>query len=126
VDFEYPQHVQELTERVRRFMEEEVFPAEPIYYQQESGSANRWTWQPILRQLRAKAKAQGLWIFPMDRDHGGQGLSLLEYAPVAEVMSMSPIGAESFHSYSGTVWYAKLLQQYATAPVKASFLRRLL
>lgn len=126
MDFEYPQHVQELTERVRRFMEEEVFPAEPIYYQQESGSANRWTWQPILRQLRAKAKGQGLWIFPMDRDHGGHGLSLLEYAPVAEVMSMSPIGAESFHCYSGTVWYAKLIQQYATEPVKAWFLRRLL
>jgi acyl-CoA dehydrogenase len=126
VDFEYPQHVQELTGRVRRFMEEEVFPAEPIYYQQESASANRWTWQPILRQLRAKAKAQGLWIFPMDRDGGGHGLSLLEYAPLSEVMSMSPIGAESFHCYSGTVWYAKLIQQYATAPVKAWFLRRLL
>jgi acyl-CoA dehydrogenase len=126
VDFEYPAHIQELTERVRRFMEEEVLPAEPIYYQQELGSANRWTWQPILRQLRAKAKAQGLWIFPMDRDSGGHGLSLIEYAPVAEVMSMSPIGTESFHCYSGTVWYAKLIQQYATASMQARFLGRLL
>jgi acyl-CoA dehydrogenase len=126
VDFEFPAHILELAERVRRFMEDEVYPAEHVYYEQELNSANRWTWQPILRQLRSRAKAQGLWIFPMDRDSGGHGLSLIEYAPVAEAMSSSPIGTETFNCYSGTIWYAKLIQQHATPPVRARFLQRLL
>lgn len=126
MDFEFPPHVLELADRVRGFMEQEVYPAEHVYYEQEHTLGNRWTWQPILRQLRAKAKAQGLWIFPMDRDSGGHGLSLVDYAPVAEAMSTSPIGTETFNCYSGTIWYAKLIQQHALPPLKARFLQRLL
>lgn len=126
MDFEFPAHVQELAQRVRSFMQNEVYPAEHVYYEQELSSANRWTWQPVLRELRAKARAQGLWIFPMDREHGGHGLSLFEYAPVAEAMSSSPIGTETFNCYSGTIWYAKLIQQHAAPAVRNRFLKRLL
>jgi acyl-CoA dehydrogenase len=124
---QYPtgEGIAELTERVRRFMEEEVYPAEPAYYAEEHASTNRWTWQPKLRELRAKAKAQGLWIFPMDREVGGLGLSLVEYAPLAELMSTSPIGTEVFNCYTGTIWYTKLIQTHATPPVRERFLKRL-
>jgi len=91
VDFEQSEHVNVLTERVRRFMQQEVYPAEKLYYEQEHAAANRWTWQPVLRELRTKAKTQGLWIFPLPKEVGGHGLSLLEYAPLAEAMSTSPI-----------------------------------
>jgi hypothetical protein len=52
-----------------------VYPAEPRCYEQELKSPNRWISQPILRELRAKAKRKGLWIFPMDREIDGTGLS---------------------------------------------------
>jgi acyl-CoA dehydrogenase len=115
LDFEQSEHVNVLTERVRRFMQREVYPAEKVYYEQEHAAANRWTWQPVLRELRAKAKSQGLWIFPLPKEVGGHGLSLLEYAPLAEAMSMSPIGAETFNCYTGTIWYAQLIHQHHRA-----------
>jgi acyl-CoA dehydrogenase len=118
--------VKRLTERVRHFMHREVYPAEEIYYEQDRTATNRWTWQPILRELRAKAKAQGLWIFPLDREVGGHGLSLLDYAPLAEVMSTSPIGTETFNCYTGTIWYAQLIQKFATPGVRENYLPRLL
>lgn len=123
--FEVSGRARHLAERVRRFMIEEVYPAEPVYHEQESKSANRWTWQPVLRELRAKAKAQGLWIFPMEPEVGGLGLSLLEYAPLAEIMSTSPIGTEVFNCYSGTIWYTKLIHANGTREVKDRFLRHL-
>jgi acyl-CoA dehydrogenase len=123
--FETPASIKDLARRVGQFMEQEVYPAEAVYYAQEAASANRWTWQPILRELRAKAKSQGLWIFPMDREVGGMGLSLLDYAPLAEIMSTSPIGTEVFNCYTGMIWYIKLIHDHATAPVKERFLRRL-
>lgn len=126
LDFETPEHVRTLVERVRRFMQDEVYPAESVYFEQERDSANRWTWQPILRELRAKARSQGLWILPLPKEVGGQGLSLLEYAPVAEVMSTSPIGTETFHCYTGTIWYAMLIEKHATAAAREQYLPRLM
>jgi len=126
VDLDYSDEVKELTQRVRRFMQQEVYPAEATYYEQDRTAANRWTWQPVLRELRARAKAQGLWIFPLDREIGGHGLSLLDYAPIAEVMSTSPIGTETFNCYTGTIWYAQLIQKFATSAVREHYLPRLL
>jgi acyl-CoA dehydrogenase len=126
MEFETPNHVRDLTVRVRKFMQEQVFPAESIYYEQELKAANRWTWQPVLRELRARAKAAGLWLFPVPREVGGMGLSLLEYAPIAEVISMSPIGTETFNCYTGTIWYSELIRKHATAAVRDNYLPRLL
>jgi len=126
VDFEQPETVKILADRVRRFMREEVYPVEEAYYEQDRTAANRWTWQPILRELRARAKAQGLWIFPLPKEVGGHGLSLLDYAPLAEAMSTSPIGAETFNCYTGTIWYAQLIHQFATPETRERYLPRLL
>jgi acyl-CoA dehydrogenase len=126
VELDQSPEIKALTERVRHFMHHEVYPAEKLYYDQELASSNRWTWQPVLRELRAKAKAQGLWIFPLPKDVGGHGLSLLEYAPLAEAMSMSPIGAETFNCYTGTIWYAQLIHQHARPEARQHYLPRLL
>jgi acyl-CoA dehydrogenase len=126
MQYEQSPSVRALAERVAAFMEQYVYPAESVYYQQELKSGNRWTWQPILRELRAKAKAQGLWLFPLPKEVGGHGLSLLEYAPLAEIMSTSPIGSETFHCYTGTIWYALLILNHAPAPTRELYLPRLL
>jgi acyl-CoA dehydrogenase len=126
VEFDQSPEIIALNERVRQFMQREVYPAEKLYYEQEHASANRWTWQPVLRELRAKAKSQGLWIFPLPKEVGGHGLSLLEYAPLAETMSTSPIGTETFHCYSGTIWYAQLIHQHAKPTAREHYLPRLL
>jgi acyl-CoA dehydrogenase len=126
VSFEPSALSRELTERVRTFMREQVYPAERSYYDQDQKASNRWTWQPILRELRAKARSQGLWIFPLPREVGGHGLSLLDYAPIAEAISTSPIGPETFNCYTGTIWYAMLILQHATPAAREQYLPRLL
>ena len=126
MQFEPSSQVRELTERVRAFMFEHVYPAEHAYYEQIQKSTNRWTWQPAMIALRAMAKAQGLWIFPLPKEMGGHGLSLFEYAPLAEVMSTSPIGPDCFNCHSGTVWYSLLMHQQATVPIKQNYLQRML
>ena len=56
MDFDQSPQITALTERVRNFMQQEVYPAEKLYYEQALTAANRWTWQPVLRELRAKAR----------------------------------------------------------------------
>jgi len=126
MEYEHTDEVRELAARVGRFMQEQVYPAEAVYYAEEHAAANRWTWQPVLRALRAKAKAEGLWIFPLPREVGGRGLSLVDYAPLAELMSTSPIGTETFHCYTGTIWYAQLILKHATPAAREAYLPRLL
>jgi acyl-CoA dehydrogenase len=126
MEFDAAPHVQALAKRLRAFMHEHVYPAESVYYDQEHGSSNRWTWQPVLRELRARAKAEGLWIFPLPKEVGGHGLTLLEYAPLAEIMSTSPIGTETFNCYTGTIWYSQLILKHATPEARDHFLPRLL
>jgi acyl-CoA dehydrogenase len=126
MQFEQSDAIGALAARVAQFMQQEVYPAEEIYYEQQLKTANRWTWPKVMRELRAKAKAEGLWIFPLPKEVGGHGLSLLEYAPISEMISTSPIGTEVFNCYTGTIWYAMLILQHCAPPVREKYLPRLL
>ena len=125
MSFEVSEKSRELTAAVERFMHEEVIPAEPVFHEQMSKTADRWTYMPVMKELRAKARAQGLWMFPLPEAIGGRGLSLIEYAPICELMNMSPIGTEVFHCYSGTISNALVLEQYGTPAIKERYLRPL-
>ena len=123
--FDVSDKSRELTEAVERFMHEEVIPAEPVFHEQMSKAPDRWTYMPVMKELRAKAKTQGLWMFPLPETLGGRGLSLIDYAPICELMNMSPIGTEVFHCYSGTISNAIVLEQYGTPAIKERYLKPL-
>ncbi len=125
MNFEFPEKVTELRAVVSRFMEERVFPAEREYFEQLADPRHHWTWTPILRELRAEAKAAGFWNFPLEERLQGRGLSLSEYAPIAETISQTPFGTEVFNCYSGTILNAKLLDQFGGTEVKQQFLEPL-
>ena len=65
MDFAFDAKTQEIVAKVNAFMEAEVYPAEPVLAQQieESIDTDRWSFPPIVHEIRAKAKAQGLWNF---------------------------------------------------------------
>ena len=50
-----------LRARVQEFMDEHIMPNESLYYQQIEEADDRWACPPILDELKAKAKAAGLW-----------------------------------------------------------------
>ncbi|HEY0903941.1 MAG TPA: acyl-CoA dehydrogenase family protein [Marmoricola sp.] len=99
MDFSPSPRAAELADLVGRFVSEEVEPVQADYHRDvaEARLAGSWAESPILADLRAKARAQGLWnlFLPAGHDqpwaeqfgtHGGAGLTNTDYAPLAELM----------------------------------------
>jgi acyl-CoA dehydrogenase len=67
-------------------MEEFVYPAEETFFRQRAEMPNRWGTPPIVEELKAAARAQGLWNLFLPRKHDyGAGLTNVQYAPLAEI-----------------------------------------
>lgn len=85
------------TERAREyrgtllaFMDECVYPAEPVYAEQMAAAGNPHHHPQILEDLKSEAKQRGLWNLFHPHPEWGPGLTNLEYAPLAEIMGRSP------------------------------------
>jgi acyl-CoA dehydrogenase len=95
MDFEYPQKVQQLQQRLRAFIDDHVLPANPQYLHiAEQGAFPL----DIVNDLKAKARREGLWnIFlpGLQPDDPGTRLTNLEYAPLAEIIGRVPWAARS-------------------------------
>ncbi|WP_432250003.1 acyl-CoA dehydrogenase family protein [Streptomyces sanyensis] len=90
MDFAFDTRTEELRGRLLAFMEEHVHPAEAIEQEQRSRLASPWDTPPIVEELKAEARRQGLWnLFLPDAEHGA-GLTNLQYAPLAEITGRSP------------------------------------
>ena len=61
MDFQYSSRTEELKARIETFMDENVYPNERLYYEQIDTLGNRWMEPPILEELKAKARLEGLW-----------------------------------------------------------------
>ncbi|MEL0079976.1 MAG: acyl-CoA dehydrogenase family protein, partial [Rhodospirillales bacterium] len=86
MDFGYSDKVKQLQERVSDFMAREIVPRDKEWHElTESG-----VFPPAFcEDIKSKAKAEGLWNFflpDLPEEAPGQGLSNLEYAPLAEIM----------------------------------------
>src|ERR1043166_5751955 len=72
---------------VRRFMRQEIKPAEqPLAHDATQLPAD------VLKRLQDKARGLGLWCFASPAQYGGAGLSLLGRAVVAEEVSQCRMG----------------------------------
>jgi acyl-CoA dehydrogenase len=91
MDFGYDSRTQELRERLQTFLDEHVYPAEPVFAEQceQAEGEARWSAPPIVEELKAKARAQGLWNLFLPGAYGA-GLTNLQYAPLAELTGRSP------------------------------------
>lgn len=74
IDFEIPEDAKEVRARVRKFVQEECIPAEQ--------ELEHRPFKEVLAELRAKARAQGLWCPFMPKEWGGMGLGPLANALV--------------------------------------------
>jgi len=77
----------EKIQKVFDFVETECIPAEPIMKAQIAEIGKRWTTQPLMHELREKAKAAGLFnLFLPNHFKESPGLTNLEYSCCAEIM----------------------------------------
>ncbi|MCC5980414.1 MAG: acyl-CoA dehydrogenase family protein [Oceanicaulis sp.] len=127
MDFEYSARCKDYLARVRAFMDEHVYPNEKTYHEQLAGfGTNRWQVLPIIEELKAKAKAQGLWnLFHPDAKHGA-GLSNADYAPLAEEMGRVVWASEVFNCSAPDTGNMEVLSRYGTAEQQEKWLKPLL
>nr|XP_036870444.1 acyl-CoA dehydrogenase family member 10 isoform X2 [Manis javanica] len=122
--------VKELYQRLKRFMEQHVYPAEPEL-QSHQASAERWTPSLLVEELKEKAKAEGLWnlFLPLETDPEkkyGAGLTNVEYTHLCELMGMSLYAPEIFNCSAPDTGNMELLVRYGTEEQKARWLIPLL
>ena len=125
MDFAYSPKVQELRERVTAFMDAHVYPAEAVFDQQVA-TGDRWQPTAIMEELKAKARAEGLWNLFLPESELGAGLTNLEYAPLAEIMGRSWIAPETFNCNAPDTGNMEVLVRYGTAEQKERWLKPLL
>jgi acyl-CoA dehydrogenase len=126
VDFTYSEKTRALATRLTDFMEASVYPAEAAYREHVETAENRWTIPPVMEELKGKAKAQGLWNLWAPGEYNPHGLSNLDYAPLAEIMGRSLIGAEVFNCSAPDTGNMEVLMRYGTEAQKRRWLEPLL
>ncbi|GAA1070062.1 acyl-CoA dehydrogenase family protein [Kitasatospora arboriphila] len=89
MDFSFDARTEELRSRLLDFMDEHVYPAEPVLAAQLADPAREpWTIPPVVAELQAGARERGLWNLFLPGE-AGAGLTNLQYAPLAEITGRS-------------------------------------
>jgi acyl-CoA dehydrogenase len=128
MDFEYPEKVLRLRERLDAFMREEIYPAEAVYARELDESRRDFPWRspPVMETLKKKARAAGLWNLFLPHSEHGAGLTNLEYAPLCEYLGHSPIASEACNCSAPDTGNMELLERFASPADKQRWLEPLL
>ena len=126
MDFAYTQKVNELRKRVSAFMDRFIYPNEQTFRDQVAASGNPHHHAEIVDELKAKAKAEGLWNLFLPDDEYGAGLTNLEYAPLAEIMGRVGWASEVFNCAAPDTGNMEILAQFGTPEQKRQWLFPLL
>ncbi|MGP1835052.1 acyl-CoA dehydrogenase family protein [Shewanella frigidimarina] len=126
MNFEYSEKVQALIKRVSDFMDLNVFPVEEEMHRQVE--LDPWSTPPLMEELKAKAKAEGLWnlFLPVAYGKYSAGLTNLEYAPLAEIMGKVMWASEVFNCAAPDTGNMEVLAKYGNEAQKKQWLEPLL
>jgi acyl-CoA dehydrogenase len=112
--------------RLTAFMRDAVYPSEALYREQLGTGAERWHVPPVIEELKARARAEGLWNLFLPEKEYGPGLSNREYAPLCELMGTSPIAPEVFNCNAPDTGNMEVLARYGTPEQQERWLQPLL
>ncbi|KAK2745562.1 hypothetical protein FQN57_003687 [Myotisia sp. PD_48] len=115
----------ETIQKVYDWVETECIPAEPVVKAQLQN--NRWTTPPLIHELRAKAKAAGLFnLFLPHHFVESPGLTNLEYACCAEIMGRCYWAAQTMNCHAPETGNIELLAKYCSPEQKEKWLKPLM
>jgi acyl-CoA dehydrogenase len=129
VNFEPSARAREFRERLEAFMDERVYPAEPVYAEQVRRARERGEMHPhppVMEELKASARRRGLWNLFLPDEERGAGLTTLDYAPLAEVMGRTAIASEACNCSAPDTGNMEVLHQFGSDEQKARWLEPLL
>ncbi len=121
MDFSLSPKAEELRKRVAAFMDQHVMPAEK-QVEQEMGESGHEEPQ-IMKDIRKRAKSQGLWNLFLPDPRFGPGLSNHEYAPLCELMGRSSIGARAFNCMAPDTGNMEILAEYGSDEIRNRYLK---
>ena len=131
MDFNLSAKTSEYAAKLQAFMDSEVFPAESIYEHQRAqlAAAGKPHGVPaVVEELKVKARALGLWnLFLPHSTDPHHGLSVTEYATLAEITGRSPeLAPEAINCAAPDTGNMELLDMFGTAEQKKMWLEPLL
>ena len=118
--------IADLKAALATFVRDVVEPGERTYWEQHATYANRWTIPPVMEEMKARARAAGLWNLFLPESEYGAGLTNAEYAPLCEIMGRSAIAPEVFNCNAPDTGNMEVLVRYGTAEQKRTWLEPLL
>lgn len=121
MDFSISPRMQEILAKMRAFVEQELYPLEPVVAEKGFDGAREQ-----LKQKREKVKALGFWCPQIHKEHGGMGLSLMEHGMVSEVLGRSPLGHFCFNCQAPDAGNMEILIQFGTPEQQQKFLKPVL
>jgi hypothetical protein len=128
MDFEHSERARQYLDHVTRFVRERIVPNERTYYDQLVHTADwrQWRIPPIVEELKAEAKAAGLWNLFLPDSGYGAGLDNRDYAPIAEATGRSFLAPEVFNCSAPDTGNAEVLVRYGSDEQKKRWLEPLL
>jgi len=130
MDFQHSERSRQLQAELAQFLDEQIYPAEAEFHQQEQ--ANRAAGAPfhtpeVLHRLKAEAQRRGLWNLFLPDQRFGPGLSVLDYAPLAELSGRSiQLAPEAMNCAAPDTGNMELLAMFGTPAQHDQWLKPLL
>jgi acyl-CoA dehydrogenase len=130
MDFAHSARSVQLQEQVRDFLDSHIHPAEHIFEAQAAefrAAGEPFRTPPVLAELKAEARARGLWNLFLPDERFGAGLSVLDYAPIAELSGRSgAIAPEAMNCAAPDTGNMELLAMFGTDAQHQRWLQPLL
>lgn len=131
MDFQHSAQTQDYLKRIRAFMKEHIEPVEHQAYldmlaKKNAGDWKQWEVPAYVDELKAKAKAEGLWNLFLPDSNLAAGLNNVEYAPLAEEMGKSFIAPVVFNCNAPDTGNMEVLWKYGSDEQKQQWLEPLM
>ncbi len=112
--------IDRLVEKVRDFVQTEVIPLEPSFFE-KGPRASRGE----IAACRQRAKSLGIWAPHLPEDRGGLDLTLAEFGRLSEELGKSPLGHLALNCQAPDIGNMELMLGYANPELQERFLEPL-
>ena len=131
MEFQLSDKAKDYIARTKAFIQTEIEPIEAEFWQaahklNPTGDWTTWQWPAKLEELKTKARAQNLWNMFLPDEQLGQGLSVQEYAHIAELSGRSLIAPHVFNCNAPDSGNMELIWRYGNDAQKEQWLTPLL
>ena len=126
MDFTPSPRVEKLRTELLAFMDRYVYPAERVAVEQVHASGDEHMTPPIVKELKQRAKAQGLWNLFMPDERYGPGLTNWEYGMLCELMGRNGVAPMVFNCAAPDTGNMEILAEHGTDAQQERWLQPLL